>query len=188
MKKVGKIIGWVFFGFLALAVIGSMMGEDEPGTKVEPAKEVAKVEESKPAEETAAPKEEAPAEQPKAEAPKEEPKEDTTFAFGEEAVFDSGLAVKVVGVTETAERNQFADPANFVMVVQFEFTNNTGAELVMTSHEFKLVDSTGFQGIAYPQGDQIVTIAPGTKARANMHYGVDGAGPYKVIGGIATWQ
>jgi hypothetical protein len=180
MKKVLKITGWVFGGFLALGIIGSTLSDDEPGTKTEPAKVV----------ETTAPvKKETPkVETPKVEVPKEEKPKENTFVFGAEAVFDSGLVVKAVSVTETAERNQFAEPANFVVVVAFEFTNNTNAEITLTSYDFKVVDSAGFQGVDYPQGDQLVTVAPGTKARGNFHYGVEVAGPYKVIGGVATWQ
>jgi hypothetical protein len=173
-----KAIGFVVGSVVAVSIISAACGNTEDiGVKTKPAQVV---KQETPAKETTVP------EQPKEEK-KEEPKS-STFAFGAEVPFESGLSVKAVSVTETKERNQFADPTNHVVIVSFEFTNNTGAELTITSNDFQVLDSTGFQGVTYPQGDQIVTITAGSKARAQFHYGVEAVGPYKVIGGVATWQ
>jgi hypothetical protein len=177
MKKGLKFLGCLGFGFIAVIIIGIIVAvstdNDSPGTKTTPeqvTKEAPKIETSTPA-------------------PKEEPKEDeNTFAFGTEVPFESGINTKVIGVTTTTERNQFADPTKYVVVVEMELTNTTASEMTITSNEFNVQDKDDFQGKTYPSGDQIVTIAPNGKAKAKFHYGVDGEGPYKVVGGVATWK
>lgn len=124
-------------------------------------------------------------EKPKKEEPK---KSDGVFDLGTEVHFESGLVVKAVKVTTTSERNQFEDPSKHVAVVHLELGNTTDAEITLTSHEFNVIDKEGFQGKPYASGDQIVTLAPNGKAKVEFHYAIDGEGPYKVTGGVATWE
>ncbi|MGF6951910.1 hypothetical protein QF028_004415 [Neobacillus sp. B4I6] len=176
MKKALKITGIVFGGFIALFIIVAIIAinDDGPGTKVPSPKVV----------ESAAKPEVIKEEQPVVE--KEEPK--NIFKFGEEVPFESGLNVKTINVTKTAERNQFEDPTKYVLVVNIELTNTTGAEMYISSYDFNVQDKDGFQGKPYAGGDQSVSIAPNGKARVNFQFAIDGEGPYKVLGGVATWQ
>lgn len=189
MKKALKIVGIIFGGFIALMILAVAFSDSDegPGTKT-PAPKVEEVsapaKEEPKAEEPAA-KEETPKEEPKKEEPK---KQDNVFAFGTDVPFESGMTVKAVSVTTTTERNQFADPTKYVLVVNLEFTNTTAAEISVTSHELNVQDNSGFQGEAYPGGDQMVTVAPNGKARAQFQYAIDGEAPYKVLCGEAIWQ
>src|SRR5205085_11909475 len=132
--------------------------DDGPGTKSEPA-QVAE----KPAASTQPAAKSEPAAAP---APKKEEPKSNVFAYGTEVPFESGLNMKVLGVKETAERNQFEDPTKHVMVISLEVTNTTEAEITLTSNDLNVQDKDGFQGKTYPGGDQMATAAPDGKARA----------------------
>ncbi|MDM5188934.1 hypothetical protein QUF99_16900 [Bacillus sp. DX4.1] len=180
LKKAAKRAG---IG-LAIAVVSTIVGVSTVSNE-EPKKEV-KQEES--TEAYSKKIEAAEKESVKKNEVKPAPEVKTVFAFGEEAAFDSGLTVKVTGVTTTTERNQFEPSTPLVAVVSAEVTNNTGGDLTLTSHDFSIIDGQGFQGTPYAQGDIGKKIAAGAKMKVQFHYAVENAAPFTVKGGVATWK
>jgi hypothetical protein len=186
MKKALKIVGYILAAFVLMIVGGIIFSDsDGPGTETS----APKVEEaSAPVKEEPVAKEE-PAQEESKEKPKEEPKqEDNVFSFGTDVAFESGMTIKAVDVSKTSERNEFADPTKYVLVVTLELTNTTAAEMAITAHDLNIQDKSGFQGKTYPGGDQMVEVAPNGKARVKFQYATDGEGPYKVLASDAVWE
>lgn len=110
--------------------------------------------------------------------------------YGEEA---APLGVKVVSVTETDQRGGGEESIEHVALVEFEFTNKTGDSIELSSSDFNVVDTEGFQGKAFSEGysnikgDLWVDIPKDGKARAYFRYEVGTPGPYSVqVGDIVV--
>jgi len=94
------------------------------------------------------------------------------------------LGIKVVSVTETDKRSSKDEDVEHVAVIEFEFTNKTGAALTLRDNDFNVIDTEGFQGKTLSYGtdttDFRVEIPKDAKAKANFRYEVGTPGPYAV--------
>lgn len=112
--------------------------------------------------------------------------------YGEEA---APLGVKVVSVAETDQRGAGEESIEHVALVEFEFTNKTGDSIELSSSDFNVVDTEGFQGKAFSEGysdikgDLWVDLPKDGKARAYFRYEVGTPGPYSVqVGEVVVKQ
>lgn len=111
------------------------------------------------------------------------------YTIGETWTVDGQWSLTVTGVTETAERNEYADekPAA-VYIVDYEYTNigyedeDGIAKGIFFDMEDTIIDSNGVMGYSYP-GD--VTRNPneapiGSTCKAQACIGVDNAGDFRI--------
>lgn len=85
--------------------------------------------------------------------------------------FSGEYKLKVTGVEETKERNEYSDKkADRVVIVTFEYENISVDGLVLSSHNFRLYDKQGNELQSYPIVDTLDGdyIAPGEKSKATM--------------------
>ena len=105
----------------------------------------------------------------------QEDQEERIYSVGDRIVFDDKYALTIVGVTETAERNEFSEKeVDQVLIIEYQYENlNSNEEIYISEMEFKLVDEGGNMMDTYPvEVHHMAEYTPkGTKTLASFAVG-----------------